>query len=48
MMINFISYCDGKHSLFEIAEMIKEPFWELIPIMEKLIDENLLTVEKSD
>ena len=26
MMMNFFSYCDGKHSLLEIAEMIKEPF----------------------
>ena len=48
MMMNFISYCDGKHSLLEIAEMIKEPFWELVPIMEKLIDKGLLTDEKSD
>ena len=44
-MMNLISFCDGKHNLLEIAELIEEPFWELIPIVEKLIDNRLLSVE---
>ena len=40
--MNLISYCDGQHSLLEIAELINEPFWELIPIVEKLVEHRLL------
>jgi len=44
-MMNLISYCDGKRSLLEIAELIQKPFWDLISIMEKLLDNGLLQVE---
>ena len=43
-MMNLISYCDGQNSLLEIAELIEEPFWELVPIVEKLVDNGLLSV----
>ncbi len=43
-MMNLISYCDGQNSLLEIAELIEEPFWELAPIVEKLVDNGLLSV----
>ena len=42
-MMNLISYCDGTHSLLEIAELIDKPFWELIPIIEKLKGNGLLS-----
>jgi aminopeptidase-like protein len=42
VMTNFLSYCDGKHSLLEIAKLIGEPFWEIIPIANRLINEKLL------
>ncbi|MCF7981572.1 MAG: DUF4910 domain-containing protein [Pseudomonadales bacterium] len=41
-MMNFIAYCDGEKSLLEIAEIIKAPIWELIPISEILIKENII------
>jgi len=41
-MMNLISYCDGAHSLLEIAELIDEPFWELQPIMNRLVEHGLL------
>jgi aminopeptidase-like protein len=44
---NFISYCDGKKSTLEIAELLDEPFWELWPIVEKLIDNGLLSINTS-
>jgi aminopeptidase-like protein len=42
IMMDLISYCDGDHSLLEIANIIHVPFWELIPIVDKLIDHELL------
>jgi aminopeptidase-like protein len=41
-MMNMLSYCDGHHSLLEIAELIDEPFWELTPIADQLIEKDLL------
>ena len=43
-MMNLITYCDGRHSLLEIAELINEPFWELTSIVEELIDNDLIQV----
>lgn len=44
-MMNFISYCDGKHSLLDIANLIGVPAWELIPIMKTLKQEALLAFD---
>jgi aminopeptidase-like protein len=41
-MMNLISYCDGSLSLLEIANLIDEPMWELVPIVEKLVAHGLL------
>ena len=41
-MMNLISYCDGSLSLLEIANLIDEPIWELVPIVEKLVAHGLL------
>ena len=46
-MMNMITYCDGYHTLLEIAELIDEPFWELVPIMKKLIEHGLLSIVMS-
>ena len=43
IMMNLISYCDGAYSLLEISELISEPFWELMPIAEKLREHKLLS-----
>lgn len=42
VMMDLISYCDGDRSLLEIADLIREPFWELKPIVDKLIGHKLL------
>ena len=41
-MMNLISYSDGDHSLLEIAELIDIPFWELIQLYQKLLNNNLV------
>ena len=43
-MKNLISYCDGQNSLLDIAVLIEEPFWELVPIVEKLANNGLLSI----
>lgn len=42
IMMNLISYCDGRASVLDIANLIKEPFWNLMPIVEKLVSHGLL------
>lgn len=41
-MMNLISYCDGNKTLLEIANLIEEPFWELVPLVENLVAHGLL------
>ena len=47
-MMHLISYCDGNTSLLEIADLINEPFWELVPLVEKLVANNVLSVIKNE
>jgi len=42
VMMNMISYCDGEHSLLDIAEILNAPFWELQSLMLHLIHEGLM------
>lgn len=35
-MMNLIAYSDGKHSLLDIAEIMRVPVWELMSIYQKL------------
>jgi aminopeptidase-like protein len=42
VMMNLISYCDGNHSILDIAEKINVPSWELYDLVEKLKSQNLL------
>lgn len=44
-MMNLITYCDGTKTLLEIANLIDEPFWELVPFVEKLVVHGLLERE---
>ena len=41
---NFISYCDGKKSTLEISELLDEPFWKLSPLIGKLFNKGLLSL----
>lgn len=41
-MMNMLSYCDGKHSLLDIAEKIGVPFWELTTAIAPLVEAELV------
>jgi len=42
---DLIAYSDGRRSLLEIADRIRQPMWELVPIAEKLCAEGLMLRE---
>ena len=41
-MMNMLSYCDGQNRFLVIAELIDEPFWEVEPLADRLIEQDLL------
>jgi aminopeptidase-like protein len=41
-MMNLLSYCDGKFTLFEIAEKINVPYWDCLNILSLLIKQSLV------
>lgn len=43
VMSNFLSLCDGAHSLLDIAEKINIPAWNLYELAEKLISYDLIS-----
>ena len=42
-IMNLLSFCDGEHSLLDIAEKINVPAWQLYETVEKLISEDLIS-----
>jgi aminopeptidase-like protein len=43
LIMNFLSYCDGEHSLIDIAEKINLPAWDLYELIETLISHDLIS-----
>lgn len=41
-MMNFIAYCDGNNTLLDIAEIIGEPAWEIVPVFIQLKEHGLV------
>lgn len=44
-MVNFIAYADGKNDLIDISEKIGVPVKELVPVVKKLMENDLVSVE---
>jgi len=43
-MMNFISYCDGNHSLLDIANIIEVPALDLIDVLKPLVAKDLIKI----
>ena len=39
---NVLAYADGKKDLISIAIEVERPLWELIPVVDKLVEYNLI------
>ena len=44
LMMNFISFCDGDHTLLEIAENLNTPIYELYNLVDNLQSHGLIEV----
>lgn len=47
LLMNLITYSDGKKSLLEIAEILEVPVWSLYPLVETLVKNNLLDLKEN-
>ena len=45
-MMNFISFCDGKSSLLEIADKLNMPIWDLYGLADELYSHNLIQTDE--
>jgi len=41
-VLNLLAYCDGSNDLIAVADIINRPLWELMPLIEALMKNNLL------
>ena len=44
LMMNFISFCDGKTSFIDIVEKLNFPCWEIYHLVDKLIKEQIISI----
>ena len=45
-MMNFLSLCDGRTSLLEIAQRLNVPIWDLYEITDKLQKHKLIQTDE--
>ncbi|MDB4654895.1 DUF4910 domain-containing protein [bacterium] len=46
LLMNLLTYSDGTNTLLDIANLLNTPFWLLLPLAQKLMDYNLVTVSE--
>ena len=46
LIMDFVSYCDGKKTLIEISDKLKKPAWELFDIVKILVDQKIIKLVK--
>ncbi len=44
LLLNFLSFSDGKHSLLDIAQKCSVAIWTLYPLLETLLEHQLITI----
>jgi aminopeptidase-like protein len=45
LMMDLITWSDGSHSILEIAELCDVPIWKLYPIIDQLVECNLISLK---
>ena len=40
--IDILAYCDGSNGMIDIADILGQPFWELKPLFDDLIEHGLI------
>ena len=46
LMMELLTWADGSHSLLDIAEICEVPIWDLYPILDKLVEHNLIELRE--
>ena len=46
LIMDFVSYCDGKKTLIEISDELKRPAWELYDIIKILTKHKIIKLVK--
>jgi aminopeptidase-like protein len=44
ILMDLLTYCDGERTLLEIAELIGQPTWELLPLLDQLTEHELVII----
>ena len=44
LMMDFISFCDGKSTLLDIVEELNIPCWEIYNLVDKLIEKKIISI----
>jgi aminopeptidase-like protein len=44
ILMDLLTYCDGERTLLEIAELIGQPTWELLPLLDQLAEHELVII----
>ena len=45
LMMDLITWSDGEQSLIDIAEICEVPIWDLYPILDKLVENDLIELK---
>ena len=46
-MLDLITWSDGTNTLIDIAEICKVPIWDLYPILDKLVENDLIELKEN-
>ena len=44
-MLDLITWSDGTNTLLDIAEICEVPIWDLYPILDKLVENDLIELK---
>ena len=48
LMMDLITWSDGTHTLIDIAEICEVPIWDLYPILDKLVGNDLIELKENN